>query len=134
MWFMPRNTVGERTRRFVPGTNVEIWSTADILAAKLLYRLCQAGNAQPRDLYDCAAAAYHDPEALRQAVGILTPRQQKQVRSLLMILPDDWAAASDKPLLGISSEPYAAAPQTIADLLVEFAHSAPKTAGTHDPS
>ena len=132
---LPADTpVGERTRRFVPGTNVETWSTADILAAKLLYRLCQAGNAQPRDLYDLAAASHHDPEALHQAVGILTPRQHRQVRSLLMILPDDWAAASEKPLLGLSPEPYAADPQTIADLLVEFAHPAPETAGTHDPS
>ena len=126
--------VGERTRRFVPGTQVETWSTADILAAKLLYRLCQAGNAQPRDLYDFAAAAYHDPDALHQAVGILTPRQQKQVRSLLLILPDDWAEGSDKPLRGLPPKPYAADPKTVADLLIEFAHSARKTAGTHDPS
>ena len=120
--------LGERTFRYVPETGIETWSNADILAGKLLHRIYEGGVVEPRDLYDVAAAARHDPAALRKATHVLTPRQQHAVRSRLALLPEHWADASDKPLLGLPQEPYDFRPKSIIRLLEDAAQPAPESA------
>ena len=110
---------GGRTFRFVSGTDIETWSNADILAGKLLHRVCEGGVVEPRDLYDVAAAAHFDPTALREAVNVLTPRQRHAVCSRLALLPERWADASEKPLIGMSEEPFDFRPDAIIQLLTE---------------
>ena len=109
--FLP---VGERTRRMVPGTSIETWSSADILAGKLLYRLLDKGAVEPRDLYDLAAAAHQDPRALERAVGVLSRRQRRLVCKRLELLPERWADSSAKPLLGLPDSPFEYSPGLIA--------------------
>ena len=92
--------IAGRTLQYVPGTGIETWSSANILAGKLLHRVYEGGVVEPRDLYDIAAATHRDPDALREAVAVLTARQQHAVYSRLALLPERWADASDKPLLG----------------------------------
>ncbi len=112
--------VDERTRARLPGTSIETWSSADILAAKLLHRLCGAGLAEPRDLYDLAAAEHHDPFALRQAMGMLTRRQRQRAEAVLRMLPGNWLDLTDKPLLGLPADPFRIDVDTIVDLLARF--------------
>ena len=119
--------IAERTLQYVPGTGIETWSNANILAGKLLHRIYEGGVVEPRDLYDIAAAAHRDPDALREAVGVLTARQQHAVRSRLALLPERWADASDKPLLGMPEEPYDFHPNAIVRLLDEAALPSPGT-------
>ena len=115
---------GGRTFRYVPGTGIETWTNADILAGKLLHRICEGGVVEPRDLYDVAAAAHFDPAALRKAVNVLTLRQQQTVSSRLALLPELWADASEKPLLGMPEQPYDFRPNVIIRLLNEVAQPA----------
>lgn len=110
---------GRRTFRVVSGTDIETWSNADILAGKLLHRICEGGVVEPRDLYDVAAAAHFDPPALRAAVDVLTPRQQHAVRRRLALLPERWADASEKPLMGMPEEPFDFRPDAVIRLLNE---------------
>lgn len=112
--------LAERTRARLPGTNIETWSSADILAAKLLHRLCGAGLAEPRDLYDLAAAAHHDALALQQAVGLLTPRQRQRAEAVLRMLPGNWLDLTDKPLLGLPADPFRIDVGSILVLLARF--------------
>ena len=120
--------IAERTLQYVPGTGIETWSSANILAGKLLHRVYEGGVVEPRDLYDIAAATHRDPDALREAVAVLTARQQHAVRSRLALLPERWADASDKPLLGIPEEPYDFHPKAIVRMLAEAALAGPDTA------
>lgn len=47
--------LGIATRERIGGTQIESWSSADILASKLIHRICGGGIVEPRDLYDLAA-------------------------------------------------------------------------------
>lgn len=112
--------IGERTGARVSGTGIETWSSADILAAKLLHRLCGAGLAEPRDLYDLAAAEHHDPEALRLAVSLLTRRQLQRAEAILRMLPGNWLDQTDKPLIGLPATPFPIDVESIVDILARF--------------
>ncbi len=85
--------------RFVPGTAVQTLTSAEILAGKLIHRLHGAGIAEPRDLYDLAMAQEHDPGALRQAVAALSANQCREVAAMIEMLPSNWAASRERPLL-----------------------------------
>ena len=126
--------VGQRTHRHVPGTSVETWSSADILAGKLIHRIYGKGVAEPRDLYDLATAAHRDGNALRQAVRTLSRRERRLVCGQLDLLPASWADASTKPLLGLPEAPYAYTPDIIARLIHDAAkrRPAPSKEMTHD--
>ncbi len=86
--------IASRTHRFVPGTGIETFSNEDILAGKLVHRLCGAGVAEPRDLYDLVAAERYGPNAQRQAVDLLTDTQLNEISATLLMLPDNWASPS----------------------------------------
>ena len=117
--------IGERTREMVPGTAIETWSSADILAGKLLYRLSQSQLVEPRDLYDLAAAAHHDPAALRTVARALGQAHHEQIQTLLRTLPDDWEAGSRKSILGLPNDSFDYRPETVAALLSQFASASP---------
>ena len=96
--------IGSPTGRVVPDTAIETESTADILAAKLVHRMCGAGVIEPRDLFDLLAAERYDPNALSEAMGLLSNIQKKEVSAALAMLPKRWASFSDKPLFSADGD------------------------------
>lgn len=113
--------IGERTHRVIPGTAIETWSSADILAGKLLYRWPRSQIVEPRDLYDIAAAEHHEPAALRKVAQALGPLHHERIRTLLKMLSEGWAEHITKPLVGLPEKPVAHDPDTIVALLDRFA-------------
>ena len=113
--------IGTRTGRFVPHTTIETESSADILAGKLVHRLCGAGVVEPRDLFDLLAAEHHDPLALRQAVGLLSDIQRDEISATLLMLPRKWASVSEKRVLLISGNHRDVDPSAVVELLRRFA-------------
>ena len=93
--------IGSPTGSVVPNTTIETESTADILAAKLVHRMCGAGVIEPRDLFDLVAAERYDPNALREAMGLLSDIQKTEISAALAMLPKHWASFSDKPLFSV---------------------------------
>lgn len=124
--------IGDRTYKVVPGTAIETWSSDDILAGKLFYRLSQSQIVEPRDLYDLAAAAHHEPHALRAVANTLGKLHHDRIRTLLNLLPEQWEENSRKPLLGLPEEPFDYAPADILALLSQFSSSTPNNAGDSD--
>ncbi len=96
--------IGSPTGRVVPNTTIETESTADILAAKLVHRMCGAGVIEPRDLFDLVAAERYDPNALREALGLLSDMQMTELSAALAMLPKRWASFSDKPLFSVDGD------------------------------
>lgn len=96
--------IGSPTGRVVPNTTIDTESTADILAAKLVHRMCGAGVIEPRDLFDLAAAERYDPNALHEAMGLLSDIQKAEISTALAMLPKRWASFSDKPLFSIDGD------------------------------
>ena len=88
----------------VPNTTIETESTADILAAKLVHRMCGAGVIEPRDLFDLLAAERYDPNALREAMSLLSNIQKKEISAALAMLPKRWSLASDKSLFSADGD------------------------------
>ena len=109
----------------IDGTQIETWSSADILASKLIHRICGGGIVELRDLYDLAAAAHHEPSALALAAGVIRSHQMKRIEVLLDLLPADWMSASDKPLLGLADDPFDFRPNAIKQLLLDYRAHAP---------
>ena len=124
--------INHRTRCVVPGTSIETWSSADILAGKLLYRLSRSQIVEPRDLYDLAAAAHHEPAALRTVARAMGRLHHERIRTLLKMLPEGWAQDSAKPLLGLPEQPIAHGPDTIVALLARFSREAPAPQETEE--
>ena len=91
--------------RYVPGTRVETLTNAEILAGKLVHRMCGAGIAEPRDLYDLALAAARDPAPLQRALEVLTTAQRAEIGAMIEMLPRDWTSLSpERPLLDVVVE------------------------------
>lgn len=109
--------IGATTGMVVPNTIIETESTADILAGKLVHRMCGAGVFEPRDLFDLAAAAQHDADALRQALGLLSEVQKAEISAALAVLPKRWAYLSDKPLISVGGEALQVDAKKMWDLL-----------------
>ena len=120
--------IEERTLQYVPGTGIETWSSANILAGKLLHRLYGGGVVEPRDLYDIATAAHRDPDALRDAVAVLTPRQLRAVCRRLVMLPEHWADSQASPLPGVAPSEASRPPEAIVQMLEEAALPCPDSA------
>ena len=112
--------VGTKTGNFVPNTDIETESTADILAGKLVHRMCGAGVIEPRDLFDLVAAERHDPTALREAVSLLSNTQRAEISATLAMLPKRWVSFSDQPLLSIDGEKLNIDALVVKDLLHRF--------------
>ena len=93
--------LGSPTGSVVPNTTIETESTADILAAKLVHWMCGAGVIEPRDLFDLVAAERYDPNALHEAMGLLSDIQKTEISAALAMLPKRWASFSDKPLFSV---------------------------------
>ncbi len=117
--------IGATTGMVVPNTTIETESTADILAAKLVHRMCGAGVFEPRDLFDLTAATQHDADALRQALGLLSDVQKAEISAALALLPKRWASFSDKPLISVDGEAVQVDMEEVRDLLERdgLAHS-----------
>ena len=124
--------IGDRTHKVVPGTTIETWSSADILAGKLFYPLSQSQIVEPRDLYDLAAAAHHEPHALQAVANTLGKLHHDRIRTLFSLLPEHWEENSRKPLLGLPEEPFDYAPAEILALLSRFSCPIPKNADESD--
>ena len=96
--------IGSLTGCVVPNTTIENESTADILAAKLVHRMCGAGVIEPLDLFDLLAAERYDPNALCEAMSLLSNIQKKEIYAALAMLPKRWASFSDKPLFSADGD------------------------------
>ena len=121
--------VGLETGHRVPGTSVATDSSADILAGKLVHRLGGAAVVEPRDLFDLLVAERHDPNALRQATGLLTRNQLAEISAMLLMLPRKWASISEKQVLSVSGERRDVDPIAVVDLLGRFAGPTPGPPG-----
>ena len=108
--------IGSPTGSVVPNTTIETESTADILAAKLVHRMCGAGVIEPRDLFDLAAAERYDPNALREALGLLSDMQMTELSAALAMLPKRWASFSDKPLCSVDGDEIEVDVETVRQL------------------
>ena len=118
----------DQTLRMGGGTVLQArWDhrLSDILASKLIHRICGGGIVELRDLYDLAAAAHHEPSALALAAGVIRSHQMKRIEVLLDLLPADWMSASDKPLLGLADDPFDFRPNAIKQLLLDYRAHAP---------
>ena len=113
-----------RVERFFPAD-----SSADILAGKLVHRLGGAAVVEPRDLFDLLVAERHDPNALRQATGLLTRNQLAEISAMLLMLPRKWASISEKQVLSVSGERRDVDPIAVVDLLGRFAGPTPGPPG-----
>ncbi len=97
---LPRSVVIESnkpTRLY--GTSLALQANAQILYAKLAWRMYQAGEIPVRDAYDLASAAEHDPEALARAREHTSPRVLSAVSSIVEALPTGWAEDDMKALI-----------------------------------
>ena len=81
------------------GTGLALQSSAQILYAKIAWRMYESGEIAARDTYDLACARRHDPPALEQACAHVSPRVLATVSEIIGQLPEGWAAGSEKPLL-----------------------------------
>ena len=109
--------VGSKTGYVVPNTDIETESTADILAGKLVHRICGGGVIEPRDMFDIVTAEQRDPSALRAAVSLLSDTQRASISANIAMLPRRWASVADKPLLSSGGEPLQVDASTVQDVL-----------------
>ena len=96
---LPRSVViepSEPTR--LAGTDLVLQSSAQILYAKIAWRMYQGGEITVRDAYDLAGAGIHDPAALAQACEHTSPRVLSTVSAVIDALPDGWSANDTKSL------------------------------------
>lgn len=82
--------VGERSR--APGH-------AQILYAKIAWRMYEGGEIAVRDAYDLGAARKHDPQELAQACAHASPWVLETISAIIEHLPKGWSDESDKPLI-----------------------------------
>ena len=81
------------------GTWLALQSTAQILYAKIAWRMYEGGEIAVRDAYDLACARKHDPRALTQARSHISPRVLEMVAEIIRQLPAGWSGESEKPLI-----------------------------------
>ena len=81
------------------GTALALQSSAQILYAKIAWRMYESGEIAARDSYDLACALRHDPHALGQACAHVSPRVLATVSEIIRQLPGGWSAESEKPLI-----------------------------------
>ena len=81
------------------GTSLALQSNAQILYAKIAWRMYEGGEIAVRDTYDLACARKHDPRALAQARSHASPRVLETVAQIIKKLPVGWSGESEKPLL-----------------------------------
>lgn len=81
------------------GTGLRLQSSAQILYAKIAWRMYEAGEITVRDAYDLAAASIHDPAALEHACAHTSPRVLSTVSSVIGALPRGWSGDDMKALI-----------------------------------
>ena len=81
------------------GTWLALQSTAQILYAKIAWRMYEGGEIAVRDAYDLACARKHDPRALTQARSHISPRVLEMVAEIIRQLPAGWSGESENPLI-----------------------------------
>lgn len=81
------------------GTTLRLQSSAQILYAKIVWRMYQAGEITVRDAYDLGAASIHDPAALARACAHTSPRVLSTVSSIIGALPRGWSGNDMKALI-----------------------------------
>ena len=81
------------------GTRLTLQSNAQILYAKIAWRMYEGGEIAVRDTYDLACAHIHDAQALTKARSHASPRVLATVSEIIRQLPDGWSADADKALI-----------------------------------
>ena len=81
------------------GTTLRLQSSAQILYAKIAWRMYQAGEITARDAYDMVAASIHDPAALTRACAHTSPRVLWTVSAVIGALPRGWSGNDMKALI-----------------------------------
>ena len=80
-------------------TRLAVQSTAQILYAKIAWRMYEGGEIAVRDAYDLACARLHDPHSLTQARAQTSQRVLTTIAEIIKQLPDGWTAGTEKRLL-----------------------------------
>ena len=81
------------------GTALMLQSSAQILYAKIAWRMYQGGEITVRDAYDLAAASKCDPAALARACEHTSPRVLSTVSAVIVALPHGWSADDAQSLI-----------------------------------
>ena len=81
------------------GTGLALHGSAQILYAKIAWRMYEGGEIAVRDAYDLAAAGKHDPDALVRACEHASPQVLETVSEVIELLPTGWSEESEKPLI-----------------------------------
>lgn len=81
------------------GTTLRLQSSAQILYAKIAWRMYRAGEITVRDAYDVVAATIHDRAALARACAHTSPRVLTTVSSVIGALPRGWSGNDMKALI-----------------------------------
>ena len=81
------------------GTTLRLQGSAQILYAKIAWRMYQAGETTVRDAYDVVAASIHEPAALARACAHTSPRVLATVSSVIGALPRGWSGNDMKALV-----------------------------------
>lgn len=81
------------------GTSLRLQGSAQILYAKVVWRMYRSGEIAVRDAYDLAAASIHDPAALARARAHASPRVLATVSAVIDALPKGWTGDDTKALI-----------------------------------
>ena len=81
------------------GSGLALQGTAQILYAKIAWRMYEGGEIAVRDAYDLGAARKHDPQELAQACAHASPWVLETISAIIEHLPEGWSDESDKPLI-----------------------------------
>lgn len=97
---LPRPVAIEPERpTMLQGTRLALQATAQILYAKIAWRMYEGGEIAVRDCYDLACAQVHAPRELRLALAHASPRVLATVTGIIAQLPQGWAGQDEKALI-----------------------------------
>ena len=98
---LPRGQATPEHRSTVlAGTALRMHTNEEILYAKIVHRMYEAGEITMRDAYDVACTQIHDPQALDLAVGRIDEDIVSDVIATISNLPKGWTQDERNPLLG----------------------------------
>ena len=97
---LPRpTTIRPTTTTTLAGTHLRLQSTEEIIYAKIVRRMYDAGEITVRDAYDVACAKQVDPKALQRTLGHIDKRIIEFVSETTKALPEGWSEHDEKQLI-----------------------------------